>query len=69
MHEQRVAIEMRNHVADVRLTRGDKMNALDPAMFAAIIDAIRQLETMPGLRAVVLWAKAAPFAPGSTWPA
>ena len=30
----RVRITVENHIADVRLTRADKMNALDPAMFA-----------------------------------
>ena len=34
-----VSITVENHVADVRLIRADKMNALDPAMFRAIIAA------------------------------
>ena len=64
MSEQRVAIEMQEGVADVRLSRGDKMNALDPAMFAGIIGAIRQLEAMPGLRAVVLSGEGRAFCAG-----
>ena len=44
MAEQRVSITMEgNGVAQVRLTRGDKLNALDPAMFDAIEDAGHQL--------------------------
>ncbi|RYE01930.1 MAG: crotonase/enoyl-CoA hydratase family protein [Sphingomonadales bacterium] len=64
MSEQRVAMEMRDGVADVRLARGDKMNALDPAMFSGIIEAIRELEAMPGLRAVVLSGEGRAFCAG-----
>ena len=39
----RVSISIDNHVADVRLTRADKMNALDPAMFQGIIAAGEEL--------------------------
>ncbi len=35
--EERVRIEIGDGVADVRLARPDKLNALDPAMFTAII--------------------------------
>ena len=41
-------------VAQVRLTRPEKMNALDPEMFARIIEAGQALHEMKGLRAVVL---------------
>lgn len=64
MGEQRIAIEVQQGVADVRLTRGDKMNALDPAMFAGIIDAIRQLDAIQGLRAVVLSGEGRAFCAG-----
>ena len=38
----RVSIRVEgNGVAQVRLIRSDKMNALDPDMFAAILDALR----------------------------
>ena len=50
----RVSITVENHVADVRLTRADKMNALDPAMFQGIISAGEELAAMKGVRAVVL---------------
>jgi len=64
MTEQRVAITIHEHVADVRLARPDKLNALDPAMFAALIDAIAQLAETPGLRAVVLSGEGRGFCAG-----
>lgn len=52
MHK-RVRIEIdKNGVADVCLTRGDKMNALDAAMSDELVQAIDQLAIEPGLRAV-----------------
>ena len=33
----RVSIHIENHIADVRLDRADKMNALDRAMFEGIM--------------------------------
>ena len=50
----RVRVEVRDGVADVRMVRSDKMNALDEAMFAALIETGDQLKTQAGLRAVVL---------------
>ena len=35
---ERVSMNVENGVADVKLTRGDKMNALDQAMFEGIIE-------------------------------
>lgn len=64
MAEQRVSIAIEDHVADVRLTRPDKLNALDPAMFAALIGAIAQLEATSGLRAVVLSGEGRGFCAG-----
>ncbi|MEP5938063.1 MAG: crotonase/enoyl-CoA hydratase family protein [Erythrobacter sp.] len=61
----RVSIELAdNGVAQVRLTRGDKMNALDPDMFAAIIDAGRALHEMNGVRVVVLSGEGKAFCAG-----
>ena len=39
--KDRVSIDLKDGVADVRLIRADKMNALDPAMFEGIIAAAR----------------------------
>lgn len=61
---ERVSIGFAGGVADVRLTRPDKMNALDPAMFDAITAAIDELETMAGLRAVVLSGEGRAFCAG-----
>ena len=53
-----------NGVAEVRLSRPDKMNALDPAMFEAIIAAGQHLCTAPGVRAVVLSGEGKAFCAG-----
>ena len=51
---ERVTIEIADGVAEVTLNRPDKLNAVDPAMFDAIIAAGEQLSQTAGLRAVVL---------------
>lgn len=60
----RVSITIENHVADVRLNRADKMNALDPAMFEQIANAIDQLAHMPQVRCVVLSGEGRAFCAG-----
>ncbi|MFM6852917.1 MAG: crotonase/enoyl-CoA hydratase family protein [Sphingopyxis sp.] len=60
----RVRITMADGVADVRLTRADKMNALDPAMFAGIAGAIAALERMAGVRCIVLSGEGRAFCAG-----
>src|SRR5580704_3978559 len=50
----RVTIEIADGVAEVTLNRPDKLNALDPAMFEAIIAAGERLSRTAGLRVVVL---------------
>lgn len=52
--EERVTIEVAHGIADVRLNRPEKLNALDPAMFAGIADTLDRLAALPGLRVVVL---------------
>ena len=52
--EQRVSISISDGIADVRLVRADKMNALDAAMFEAIVAATERLAHEKGVRAVVL---------------
>lgn len=65
MSETRVTCELgENGVALVTLNRPDKMNALDPAMFEAIIAAGEGLRTMPGLRAVVMTGAGRAFCAG-----
>ncbi len=60
----RVSISVENHIADVRLVRADKMNALDPAMFQAIIAAGEELAATKGIRAVVLSGDGRSFCAG-----
>lgn len=60
----RVTITITAHVAHVRLNRPDKMNALDPAMFDAIIASIAALETMPGVRVAVVSGEGRAFCAG-----
>ena len=61
----RVTIDLaETGVAQVRFNRPDKMNALDPAQFDAIIDAGETLRTMKGLRAVVLAGEGRAFCAG-----
>lgn len=62
--EERIRMVLRDGVADVRLTRADKMNALDDAMFEALRRTGEQLETLPGLRAVVLSGEGRAFCAG-----
>ncbi len=61
----RVAIELgEDGVAEVRLMRADKMNALDPEMFQRIIEAGHALQRMKGLRVVVLSGEGRAFCAG-----
>ena len=63
--KDRVSITMlEGGIADVRLIRSDKMNALDPAMFAGIAEAIAELEKTVGLRVVVLSGEGRAFCAG-----
>jgi enoyl-CoA hydratase/carnithine racemase len=60
----RISLTLTNGVADVRLTRADKMNALDTAMFSALIETGERLKSEPGLRAVVLSGEGRAFCAG-----
>jgi enoyl-CoA hydratase/carnithine racemase len=62
--ENRVAISMADGVADVRLVRADKMNALDAAMFEALVAATDRLSSEKGVRAVVLSGEGRAFCAG-----
>ena len=42
--EDRIRLTIEGGVADVRLSRADKLNALDPAMFKAIAETGRRLK-------------------------
>jgi len=60
----RVTVTMNGQVADVRLSRPDKLNALDAAMFEAIIDAGRRIGADHRVRAVVLSGEGRAFSAG-----
>jgi enoyl-CoA hydratase/carnithine racemase len=64
MDADRVRIEVADHVAVVSLTRAEKHNALDTAMFDAIIAAAERLTGEPGVRAVVLHGEGPSFCSG-----
>lgn len=65
MADDRVTVTLdADGVAQVRLNRPDKLNALDPAMFDAIIAAGDRLRTMQGLRAAVLAGEGRAFCAG-----
>ncbi len=61
---ERVTISISDGVADVRLNRPDKRNALDNEMFLAIAAAGERLKTEHGVRAVVLSGEGASFCAG-----
>lgn len=60
----RVLCTITDGVADVRLNRADKRNALDAAMFGAIAATGEELRHTPGVRAVVLSGEGASFCAG-----
>lgn len=61
-----VTVEVRDGVADVRLDRPDKLNALDPAMLQALVDVGRRLAAAPAdqVGAVVLSGEGRAFSAG-----
>ena len=60
----RMRVQVSDGVADVRLNRPEKLNALDPAMFEALVGTGRELATDPSLRAVVLSGEGRGFCAG-----
>src|SRR5512146_3459436 len=61
---QRVTVTITDGIADVRLNRPEKRNALDPAMFAGLVRAGERLRSEPGVRAVVLSGEGPDFCAG-----
>lgn len=60
----RVTTTLTDGIADVRLARPEKRNALDPAMFSAIVRTGEALRTTRGVRAVVLSGEGPDFCAG-----
>jgi len=61
---RRVRVTTHGGVAEVRLSRPDKRNALDPAMFAALVRTGERLRTEGAIRAVVLSGEGPDFCAG-----
>ena len=64
MQEELVTVEITDGVADVRLNRPEKYNALSAPMFKAIIDTGERLRDEKSLRAVVLSGNGRGFCAG-----
>jgi enoyl-CoA hydratase/carnithine racemase len=60
----RVTVQINRGVADVRLNRPDKLNALDGDMFVALVDAGARLAADRSVRAVVLSGEGRAFSAG-----
>lgn len=60
----RVSIQIEQGVADVRLNRPDKLNAVDGAMFQALVDAGETLKNDRSVRAIVLSGEGRGFCAG-----
>ena len=61
---ERVTVDVKDGVADVRLNRPDKLNALDQAMFDALVETTEKLSADPSIRAVVLSGEGRGFCAG-----
>jgi enoyl-CoA hydratase/carnithine racemase len=61
---ERVLVDLRDGVADVRLNRPDKLNALDKAMFSGLVETGAALAEDKSVRAVVLSGEGRAFCAG-----
>lgn len=61
---ERITVDFKDGVAHVRMTRTDKMNALDPAMFEALVETGDRLSQQKDVRAVVLSGDGRAFCAG-----
>ena len=64
MSDERVRVEITDGVADVRLARPEKRNALDPAMFEGLVHTGEQLKADAAVRVVVLSGEGPDFCAG-----
>ncbi|MBA2347004.1 MAG: crotonase/enoyl-CoA hydratase family protein [Solirubrobacterales bacterium] len=64
MSEERVLVDIADHVATVTMNRPEKHNALDAGMFEGLLGATLRLREEPGVRAVVLHGKGPSFCSG-----
>ena len=61
---ERLEIEIKNHVAEVRLNRPEKKNALDVIFFEELADAGESLQNNKDVRAVLMYGKGGCFCAG-----
>lgn len=64
IRSSRVHVEQSEGVAEIRLARGDKLNAFDPHMFWALAAAGARLRDDPAVRAVVICGEGPAFCAG-----
>jgi enoyl-CoA hydratase/carnithine racemase len=64
LSSHRVTASIQGGVADVRLNRPDKINALDVPMLRALVDTGEQLKDDPSVRVVVLSGEGRGFCAG-----
>jgi enoyl-CoA hydratase/carnithine racemase len=62
--QERVRVTVADGVADVRLNRAEKLNALDRAMLIALVTAGNELAADPSVRAVALSGEGRAFSAG-----
>ena len=60
----RMLIEVRDGIAEAKLNRPEKMNAIDPEMFQGLAQAADELAKDPGVRVVVLSGEGRCFCAG-----
>ena len=64
MMNDRIELKVSNHIAQVRFARGEKMNALDEKMFAAIHDLDARLRADDSIRVVLVSGEGGNFCAG-----
>lgn len=64
VYQERVAVDVDGGVADVRLVRPDKLNAVDGAMFEGLVEAGAALREDNSVRAIVLSGEGRGFCAG-----
>ena len=62
--DERVTLTLAGHVAHARMVRPDKLNALDPAMLAALAARGKELRSAQKVRAIVLSGEGRGFCAG-----
>jgi enoyl-CoA hydratase/carnithine racemase len=62
--KQRVSLEIRDQVAYVTLTRGEKYNGLDFDMFVGLVETARRIRKDRSIRAVILRGEGPAFSTG-----